>query len=656
MSGTDRPRAALRRLLRGLTERLGRRAKQALLLSLDTCLAALAALVALRVLAGSLALSHPALAAHLALAALAGAAASALGGLHRLKLGAFAARGLARFVAAAITAAAALSQVASPVPEGLAAATATAFALAFVAAAVGLRLVLRAVLVWALRDPARRPVLIWGAGDAGVRLAAALRDDPAISPAALIDDDPQLHGLVLGGLAVYPPERAAELARRTGADRVLIALPRATARRQAEIAADLAALGLRPMAVPSFAEIAGEAPPRPALLTVPATRFLGRAPLGAELDAALPAYAGRTILVTGAGGSVGSELCRQLLALGPRRLVLLDVSEAALYAVGEDLATEAAARRVTLRPVIASVTDRATVLRLIQAETVQVVLHAAACKHVPLVEANPLAGLSTNVLGTRAVAEAARTAGAERFVLVSTDKAVRPAGVMGLSKRLAECVVQDLARTPSATAMAVVRFGNVLGSSGSVIPRFRDQITRGGPVTLTHEDATRYFMTLAEAARLVLLAGAMAAPGRAETLVLDMGAPVRIRDLAERMVAAAGLTVRSPANPGGDIAVEVTGLRPGEKLHEELLIGGEMAATAHPKVMRLGEPDCRPQALAETLLALRAAIGAGDASAAIAAARACLASEIGAIPPSQAETATRPFQTAEAPDPPRRRA
>jgi FlaA1/EpsC-like NDP-sugar epimerase len=477
-----------------------------------------------------------------------------------------------------------------------------------------------------------------------------------VSPVALIDDNPQLQGLVLGGLMVHPPEGAAGLARRAGADRVLIALPGASARRQAEIAADLAALGLRPMAVPSFAEISGEAPVQPALLSVPAARFLGRAPLCPELDAARSAYAGKSILVTGAGGSVGSELCRQLLPLGPRRLVLLDISEAALYAVGEDLAAEAAARPVTLRPMIGSVTDRAAVHRLMQAEGVQVVLHAAACKHVPLVEANPLAGLSTNVLGTRAVAEAARAAGAERFVLVSTDKAVRPVGVMGLSKRLAECVVQDLARTPSATAMAAVRFGNVLGSSGSVIPRFRDQIARGGPVTLTHEEATRYFMTLAEAARLVLLSGAMAAPGRAETLVLDMGAPVRIRDLAERMVAAAGLTVRGPANPGGDIAVEVTGLRPGEKLHEELLIDGEMAATAHPKVMRLCEPDIRPQALAATLLALRAAIGAGDAGAALAAARSCLASEIGTATSQHGSAGPRPQETEETADSARRRA
>jgi FlaA1/EpsC-like NDP-sugar epimerase len=628
MSGTDRLLATLRAALRALSERLGRRAKQALLLGLDLCAAPLAALAALLVFGGAPALRDPALVPALLTAAVLGGGAAALGGLPRMKLNAFAPRGLVGFAAVTAAAAAAWPLAVELPGGGLAAA---GFALAFFYAAVGLRLALRTALVWARRAPRRAGVLIYGASDAGIRLAAALREDPAVAPAAFLDDAPALHGLILGGLAVHPPAEAAALARRTGADRVLIAVPGASPQRQADIAACLAAQGLRAMAVPSFAEIVGEAA-APGLLAVPAARFLGRTALCPQLDAAAAAYSGKTVLVTGAGGSVGGELCRQLLLLGPRRLVLFDLSEAALYAIDAELADRAAALGVALRPVIGSVTDRVLLSQLMAAEGVEVVLHAAACKHVPLVEANPLAGLSTNVLGTRTAAQAARQAGAERFVLVSTDKAVRPAGVMGLSKRLAECVVADLARAPSATAMAAVRFGNVLGSSGSVLPRFRDQIARGGPVTLTHEDATRYFMTLPEAAQLVLLAGAMAAPGRAETFVLDMGRPVRIRDLAERMIAAAGLTIRSPANPQGHIAIEVTGLRPGEKLHEELTFDGAMAATAHPKVLRLCETPAGPRALAGTLLALRAAVGSGDAAAAVAAARACLGPELGTAP------------------------
>jgi FlaA1/EpsC-like NDP-sugar epimerase len=325
------------------------------------------------------------------------------------------------------------------------------------------------------------------------------------------------------------------------------------------------------------------------------------------------------VLVTGAGGSVGSELCRQLLLHRPRRIVLFEVSEIALYTMDRDLLDRAEGTGVEVISVLGTVTDARMVRAAMTDHAIQVVFHAAAYKHVPLVEANPIAGVANNVLGTRILADAAHDCGVERFILISTDKAVRPTNVMGASKRLAEMVIQDLAKRTTGTLFSMVRFGNVLGSSGSVIPLFKEQIAKGGPVTLTHEDVTRYFMTISEAVRLVLLAGSFAdADGSrgGDVFVLDMGKPVKIRDLATQMIEAAGYTVRSDAHPDGDIDIQVIGLRPGEKLHEELLIGEGLLTTPHPKILRAREQGLTELQMASALRGLRTAVAQGDGNAA----------------------------------------
>lgn len=325
-------------------------------------------------------------------------------------------------------------------------------------------------------------------------------------------------------------------------------------------------------------------------------------------------YHGKTILVSGAGGSVGGELCRQLLAYRPAKLILLDASELALYSIHRELEADPAALGVVLQPCLTSICDLAAVRRLLAATQVDVVLHAAAYKHVPMVEANPVAGLAVNVLGTRALAGAAQEAGVKRFILISTDKAVRPSNMMGASKRLAEMVVQDMARRGT-TDFSIVRFGNVLGSSGSVVPLFREQIAKGGPLTLTHEDVTRYFMTLSEAASLVLVAAGLPrgfSKGGGDLFVLDMGKPVRIRDLAEQMIAAAGRRLRSARDPQGDIEIRVTGLRPGEKLHEELLIRPGYLPTPHEKILRVQEAGLPAPQMASALQQVARAVALAD--------------------------------------------
>jgi FlaA1/EpsC-like NDP-sugar epimerase len=331
-------------------------------------------------------------------------------------------------------------------------------------------------------------------------------------------------------------------------------------------------------------------------------------------------YRGRNVFVSGAGGSIGAELCRQIVACRPARLVLFEVSEVALYQIDRELHDMAASSGVEVVPVLGSVTDQRLCRATLVDHGIDIIFHAAAYKHVPLVEANPLAGIVNNVLGTRALADAAVAAGVARVVLISTDKAVRPTNVMGASKRMAEMVIQDLSRRAPDTVFSMVRFGNVLGSSGSVVPLFAEQIARGGPVTLTHNEVTRYFMTVQEAVSLVLVAGSFAGGERhrgGDVYVLDMGKPVRIRDLAERMIHDAGYTVRDAQNPGGDIEILVTGLRPGEKLHEELLIGEGLLTTPHPRILRARE-DCASELdMANALARLRIAIGQGDAAAAL---------------------------------------
>jgi FlaA1/EpsC-like NDP-sugar epimerase len=342
--------------------------------------------------------------------------------------------------------------------------------------------------------------------------------------------------------------------------------------------------------------------------------LLGRAPVSPDPGLMGQLIAGRVVAVTGAGGSIGSELCRQIVQQRPTTLLLIEQSEFALYGIHHELQAlvQRSGAGVALVPLLASVTDRPRMDTILQAWKPHTLFHAAAYKHVPLVEHNPVQGIRNNVWGTRCCAEAARDAGVSHFVLISTDKAVRPTNIMGASKRLAEMVLQamDSEADDGQTRFCMVRFGNVLGSSGSVVPLFRQQIAAGGPITLTHPDITRYFMTIPEAAQLVMQAGAMARGG--EVFVLDMGEPVRIMDLAQRMVELAGRTVKTPERPDGDIAIEITGLRPGEKLYEELLIGDNPQPTSHPRIMKAHEHQLPADALNSELARLEQAMHAGD--------------------------------------------
>jgi len=493
------------------------------------------------------------------------------------------------------------------------------FGLFFFLMAVAARFAMLHLLLWALRaGHPRNRVIIYGAGRTGIQLLAALRGHDTILPVAFVDDNPALSGMTAGGLHIYSPDRIIDLTTRLGVDRVLLAIPSLPKPKLAQIVRKLHVMGLTALSVPSFAQITGVERLVDALTLVDPDAFLGRMQVEQAIPLGGEAYGGRVVLVSGAGGSVGAALCRQLLPSKPACIVLFDVSEFALYTIERELSKLASGSGTRIVAVLGSVTDSQLARSVMTDHGVEIVFHAAAYKHVPLVEANPIAGLANNVLGTRTLAAAANDAGVRKFVLISTDKAVRPTNVMGASKRLAELVIQDLAKRSRGTVFSMVRFGNVLGSSGSVIPLFKNQIANGDPITLTHEDVTRYFMTITEAARLVLLAGSYSdANGGGDVFVLDMGEPVKIRDLARQMIAAAGLTVRSPDNPNGDIEIIVTGLRPGEKLHEELLIGEGLLPTPHPKIMRAQEQSLSELQMATVLRALRAAVTSGNVHAAL---------------------------------------
>lgn len=489
------------------------------------------------------------------------------------------------------------------------------FALVYFLMAVTVRVVMLQILLGVYRrgsDQCR--VLIYGAGSTGRQLAAALRTDEKIFPLAFVDDNTALQGTIVNGLSVYSPVVIESMARSQQVDRVLLAMPSMSRPKQAQLSRRMEDIGLGVQVLPSFAQLTGQEALIDQLQSVVPDRFLGRAPLDSELPGGSETYADRVILITGAGGSIGSELCRQLLACAPRQMILLDISELALYTIDMELSTLAARSKTEIIPVLGSITDPNLIRKTMADYGVEIVLHAAAYKHVPLVERNVVVGLSNNVLGTQVLATAAAEANVARFILISSDKAVRPKNMMGASKRLAEIVVQDLAsRSKGRTVFSMVRFGNVMGSSGSVIPLFQDQIKRGGPVTLTHPEVTRYFMTISEAARLVLVAGSFANGG--DVYVLDMGDPIPIYKLATQMIAASGFTLRDAANPDGDIEIKITGLRPGEKIHEELLIGEGQITTQHPKILQAREEHLSEIEVASALKSLRAAVAASDEAA-----------------------------------------
>lgn len=470
------------------------------------------------------------------------------------------------------------------------------------------------VLMIYRRASPRCRVLIYGAGTTGAQLAQALKSHDGIDPVAFVDDNGSLQGMTLVGLPVFAPARIQELVKSRQINRVLLAMPSQSQPKQAQIIQRLQGMKLEVQALPSFAQLIGEEALVDKLTPVPPQKFLGRAARQLPLKQAANSYSDRVVLISGAGGSIGSELCRQVLTCRPTKLVLFELSELALYTVHQELVGLGAKMNIDVVPVLGSVTDARQVRMVLESHGVEVVLHAAAYKHVPLVEANPLPGLANNVFGTQTLARAASAMGVERFILISSDKAVRPTNVMGASKRMAELILQDLASRSGQTIFTMVRFGNVLGSSGSVVPLFQDQISRGGPVTVTDSRVKRYFMTISEAVQLVLQAGAEAQGG--EVFVLDMGAPVSILQLARQVIESAGYTVRDEAHPDGDIPIEIIGLRPGEKLEEELTLTDELITTKHPKIFCARETVLSEIEVAAFMRGLRQAVAAGDEAAA----------------------------------------
>ncbi|WP_338274813.1 nucleoside-diphosphate sugar epimerase/dehydratase [Roseicyclus marinus] len=454
----------------------------------------------------------------------------------------------------------------------------------------GLRFLLRELFRRELRQ-GLTPVLVYGAGTSGQQLVASLLRGNDYLPLAIVDDNPALHGNEVNGLRVIGPQDMPGLIENFGVELALLAMPRAQRSRRREIIEQLAEFGVRVRTVPNMDDIITGRASTSDIVDVSAEDLLGRDPVAPVPDLMSANIRGKVVMVTGAGGSIGSELCRQILREGPSDLILFEHSEPALYTIQMELLalTKVLPRPTRLHAVLGSVQSARRLRDTMAQHNVGTVFHAAAYKHVPLVEDNIAEGMRNNVFGTKTVLEAAIATQVQSFTLISTDKAVRPTNIMGASKRLAEMVCQAYAETASGTRISMVRFGNVLGSSGSVIPLFRSQIEAGGPITVTHPEITRYFMSIPEAAQLVIQSSAMAQGG--DVFLLDMGQPVRILDLAQRMASLSGLRPRLEGDPGGegDITIKITGLRPGEKLYEELLIGADARATAHPKIMTAQE-------------------------------------------------------------------
>jgi FlaA1/EpsC-like NDP-sugar epimerase len=500
-----------------------------------------------------------------------------------------------------------------------------------------------------LRKASRPQALIYGAGDAGRQLAAAISNSCEIRVVGFLDDDQRLHGNLLNGLPIYNPVDLSEILIDSSINTVLLALPSISRHRRNEILDQLKTHKLVVRTLPGLSDLITGKVSLSDVRDLDIDDLLGREPVNSnDLIINLNHY-GKTVLVTGAGGSIGSELCRQILRTKPKRLLLVEVCEFALYRIHQELqntcsndcpgfeqkveyrsdnlgnasvADQLQISAIEVVPLLASVCDQVRMQMIMETWKPHTVYHTAAYKHVPMVEHNPVEGIRNNVWGTRVCAEAAISCGVNRFVLISTDKAVRPTNVMGATKRLAEMVLQSMAENSSmafnkwgsasscGTIFSMVRFGNVLGSSGSVVPMFREQVKNGGPITITHTDITRYFMTIPEAALLVIQAGAMGQGG--DVFVLDMGQPVKIIDLARRVVELSGLTVRDAGNPNGDIEFAVTGLRPGEKLYEELLIGNNPEPTENPRIMKAHEPHLGWLELERQLGALDSAMSRND--------------------------------------------
>lgn len=462
------------------------------------------------------------------------------------------------------------------------------FALAALVYVGGSRLLVRNYYHWLLKNYIEKePVLIYGAGGSGVQLATALGSGAEYLPVGFLDDNQNLWKSTVNGLPVYNPSCLKELVVNHSITHVLLALPSINKNQRREILESLSEYRVHVKTVPNMPEIiSGESVD--SLRDVEAEDLLGRDTVPADPSLIGRSVAGKTVFVSGAGGSIGSEICRQVIKNNPKALVLYEMCEYALYSIEKELseALSASGHSILIYPVLGNVLDEVRVYRVLEHFGVDTIYHAAAYKHVPMVEHNIFEGIRNNAFGTKVIAEAAMKKGVERFVLISTDKAVRPTNVMGATKRLSELVLQDLATRSGKTVFSMVRFGNVLGSSGSVVPLFRQQINEGGPVTVTHPEITRFFMTIPEAASLVIQAGSMAKGG--DVFVLDMGQPVKITELAEKMIKLMGFEIKRSDSTDG-IEISFSGLRPGEKLYEELLIGGDVIGTAHPKILRAQE-------------------------------------------------------------------
>ena len=428
----------------------------------------------------------------------------------------------------------------------------------------------------------RKRVAIYGAGYAGQQVAATLQRSDEHTAVFFIDDKPSLARQMIGGLRVYPAQEALNQFTKQQIDEILIALPSVSRVRKSEIVKFLEPAHIKITEIPGLTKLVDGEIRISDIQEVDIIDLLGRDPVPPVQHLLAKNIKDKVVMVTGAGGSIGSELCRQIIKNQPSKLIIYELTEFALYSIDKELRLHS---NIEIIPILGSVLEQAKLERVIEQYTVQTVYHAAAYKHVPLVECNPIAGLKNNAVGTAFSVNAAVKKGVETFVLISTDKAVRPTNVMGASKRMAELYCQAMAAAQDQTQISIVRFGNVLGSSGSVVPLFKQQIAKGGPITVTHPDVTRYFMTIPEASQLVIQAGALGQGG--DVFLLDMGEPVRIQDLARQMIALSGLKVREPSSATGDIAIEYSGLRPGEKLYEELLIDQEdTEITEHSRILR----------------------------------------------------------------------
>jgi FlaA1/EpsC-like NDP-sugar epimerase len=485
----------------------------------------------------------------------------------------------------------------------------TALALLYV---VGSRALAREWLYF--RRGQKQRIAVYGAGIAGAQLVRALRASGEYAPLAFIDGDPALTDRIIAGLPVYDPAGIPELIRQKRISSVLLAIPSCSRRQRQLILKSLEPYPVHVRTVPDIGDIVAGRAGVADLRDVEPSDLLEREPVTPDEALLQACIRGKVVMVSGAGGSIGSELCRQIMRLAPARLLLLEMSEPALYQIDRELRTIAAAQQieVDIVPLLGNAHHRNRVREIMQRYRVQSVYHAAAYKHVPIVEQNIVEGIHNNVFSTWYLAEAALESRVETFVLISSDKAVNPTNVMGATKRFAELTLQALQRRSTATRFCMVRFGNVLESSGSVVPLFREQIKQGGPVTVTHRDVIRYFMTIPEASQLVLQASAMGRGG--DVFVLDMGKPLRIEDMARRMIHLMGLSVRDATNPEGDIEIVYTGLRPAEKLYEELLIGGNVTGTEHPMIMRAMEHHVPWPELKEILAEMLDALDGFDCS------------------------------------------